>query len=1265
MRRNVIWTLILIYVLVSAFVVTYAQAFAGGVNACFAASGDTSADSNIILHQDFDKEATGAVPQSWDVLGPQLGNFTVDDEVYYGQSGKSAKLVGNSTEGAPSPCRNFTAQTGTIVAMFAIRLANDTGNNTGLEVYVDDGNFAGANIIFKQDGTIRYRGRDDQLILLRDSCVPDRWYRIKMIMNIPGGVYNIYVDDHIEAVNARLAGAADNISRIIIKETDTAIQRTGQLIGFVDDIEIRRCIEIPEDFPTIQEGIDAASPGDIVYVGKNRVYFENLVIKKTLWLIGEDMNTTVIDGRFVESEGRELNGISIVQSNNVTISGFTINCSAAGGARVYVDGSSNTVSNNIIMFSLGDGVRMVGADNTVANNIVESNLNWGIRVYGSNTTIQNNIVKSNDGGGIYVDGPNCNITDNVIDSNPECGIRLIAGTAYNVVRNNTLRNNAVGLRCDAYTRDNLIYQNRFVNNTIQAMDFGPNKWDDGYPYKPKEQKGGGNYWSDFISIDMYTGVSQDNPGSSYWPNPDGICDTPYNISSNIQDHYPLFLITSVTQNPVPEHVNYNDTVKVTVTPLKGVKIMKAKLYVSYDNGTPVSFAMDISENKVIGTVPSARYGTVVRYNVSILAGGADWLNSTNYPLPRAYNVTDELKPTIYKVWWLLPPPNENRTTTVVANVNDTDTNASGVAKVFLSYEVDGTIWTAEMQKAEDDNYTAIIPKQPGNKNLSFNVTAYDRAGNWADPKVNGTFVKLLAILSVGYGSSQPIDPCEVDLGVLDFSYTGPFVKRDSNLRIYNLGNETLLWNIAVIEDNLGNLTPSWLTIDGLTPITTLPGRSTPVNITIDTSGFKEAGNYVAFISVSANGTIRQWGIDVRVIVRHIIIDESWSSLDITQRADVNSIQTCSFHAEWAHNCSSATGGTIIVNGQNQTINATGWATFSFYYSDPIKKTFSVENVSFSYVYKGTVYAIKTFTQRAHSPIMTWDRVKIILHIVDGFGHLKSGDDAARIDIGSDANILWNASVYTIDNSPFEGYVAFNDTLHHDTVGYYCINTSGIVDTKYHLKAFTSNYVCCVWDRIKIIGKAFSTQETDTGKNEKVWAIAVYDYENQLLKGERGSAPAMGTLYLSVYEYDPWAREHWHLTVSFNPMIWSVENDRWEWNHTFSTTCTRVYKISKVDDYLYNLTKMQDSDDLTTTQDPQGQLDATSNSPFGTIWETPTENQTVNSQSLDSQPIRTQPLLELWPWAIIVIIIPVVIGSTATLALLMRSGKKHSSKSPRH
>lgn len=1281
MQKNVVRTLILIHILVLAFNVAHVTTFGVNSNTCFAAPDSPSTNPNIILSQDFNGETTGTVPQNWNLLAPWSGDFTVDDKVHYGQSGKSAKLIANSTEDFPSPFRDFIRQTGTIVVTFAIMLSNNTGNNTGLEVFVDDGYFAGSDILFKEDGTIRYRDREDNLLVLREYYVPNRWYRVKMIINVPDNVYNIYIDDHLEAVNVGFTSATNQINRIIIAETPASFVRLLQPIAHIDDVEIRKSIKIPDDFPTIQEGIDAANPGDTIYVGKNRVYFENLVINKTVSLVGEDRNTTVIDGRFIRVEGREINGISIIQSDRVTIDGFTINCSAGGGARVYVDGSSNTITNSIIKFGLSDGIRMIGDGNTVTSNIVESNLGSGILMYGSDATIQNNTVRSNDGQGIYVDGQNSIVTDNIVDSNLDCGIRIIGESARNSVANNTIRNNAIGIRCDTYTGNSTIYQNRFVNNTLQAVDFGSNKWDDGYPYRPDEKKGGGNYWSDFISSDLYSGVSQELPG------PDGVCDKPYNISSDRQDHYPLFLLANITQTPVSERINYNDTVKVNATALKGVQITRARLYVSYDNNI-LALNMSISGNRANGTIPSMRYGTIVYYNVSILADGSDWFNSTNYPLPRgSYNVTDEFKPIIYNATWLPPRPNENQTVTVVANVNDRDLNASGVAKVFLSYEVDGTVWTAEMRKADDDNYAATIPRQPGNTTLRFNVTAYDRAGNWADSKGNGTLIRLLAILSVRYGTNNVTDPCDVDFEVMSRNQK----KSNSSLRIYNLGNETLGWNINVIVGD------PWLKVDGLAPVTTPPGGSTPVNMTVDTSYLKDPCNYAAELSITANGTVRQWGVVIRVIVRHITIDESWSSLDITQRGNVNSIQNCSFRAMWAHNSSVATGGYITVGGQTQPVNDTGWATFSFNYSVPTSKTFSVEKVSFPFSYKDNVYNITSFTTAVLNRTLIWDRVNIILKITDDFGQLHSGDDAARIDVGTDAHVVWNSSVYEVDNSPFQGYPLFNETLYHDVVSYHCINAISIVDTKYNLKAFKTNYACCVWDRVKIIGKDVSIRQTNVGQYETVWAIGIYEFENQLIKGQRVNASAMGALYLSVYEYDPWAPKHWRLIISNDSMTWSTDKDQWEWKHLFSNPNTRAYRITKVDDYVYNLTKIDDSyyvanaqysydlasiqdpdglanvqdlDNMTGAQYPQGQWDATWTNPFQAVWKAPIDNQTVSNQSAGDQSVniesvQTQPMLEFGPLTIMILVVPVVVGSSVTLLILMKSGKKHMPKRVYH
>ena len=147
-------------------------------------------------------------------------------------------------------------------------VTNNTGSNSSIEVYVDDGNFTGSNIIFNGNGRIQLRTRKGYLIPLRRFYFQDRWYRIKFIINIPREVYNIHIDDHLESINVKFTREnCSQIKRLIIRTS-------GEPAGFIDDVEVRRCVKVPEDFPTIQQGIDAASPDDIVFVASGRTYFE-------------------------------------------------------------------------------------------------------------------------------------------------------------------------------------------------------------------------------------------------------------------------------------------------------------------------------------------------------------------------------------------------------------------------------------------------------------------------------------------------------------------------------------------------------------------------------------------------------------------------------------------------------------------------------------------------------------------------------------------------------------------------------------------------------------------------------------------------------------------------------------------------------------------------------------------------------------------------------------------------------------------------------
>jgi parallel beta-helix repeat protein len=93
---------------------------------------------------------------------------------------------------------------------------------------------------------------------------------------------------------------------------------------------------------------------------------------------------------------------------------------------------------------------------------------------------------------------------------------------------NMFKNNYYGL---AGTSGNFIYHNNFINNTHHfiPMDSDANVWDEGYP-------SGGNYWSDYIGVDEFSGLNQDQPGS------DGIGDQAYNITQNNTDRYPLMKI---------------------------------------------------------------------------------------------------------------------------------------------------------------------------------------------------------------------------------------------------------------------------------------------------------------------------------------------------------------------------------------------------------------------------------------------------------------------------------------------------------------------------------------------------------------------------------------------------------------------------------------------------------------------------------------------------------------------------------------------------
>jgi parallel beta-helix repeat protein len=120
------------------------------------------------------------------------------------------------------------------------------------------------------------------------------------------------------------------------------------------------------NYTSIQDAINDANPGDTVFVyDDSSPYYENINISKKLNLMGENRNTTVIDGNgsgnvvyinkpaelvtingFIIQSGR--NGISINHSKECTITNNIFENNINGGIRLRIHTKSKITGNTFI-----------------------------------------------------------------------------------------------------------------------------------------------------------------------------------------------------------------------------------------------------------------------------------------------------------------------------------------------------------------------------------------------------------------------------------------------------------------------------------------------------------------------------------------------------------------------------------------------------------------------------------------------------------------------------------------------------------------------------------------------------------------------------------------------------------------------------------------------------------------------------------------------------------------------------------------------------
>ena len=171
----------------------------------------------------------------------------------------------------------------------------------------------------------------------------------------------------------------------------------------------------PGNYTRIQDAIDNASDGDTVFV-YNGTYYERIVIKTSINLIGEDKYVTIIDGR----------GESIISvgAEMVNISGFSIRNSSQtleSDNGIYISyGSNHTTIYNNIFSENGFGVECLSKNNTFDKNYFISN-GFGLALGGENNSVINNIFIND---GVYLQ-PSSKIPNNFFNNNTVNGKPLI------------------------------------------------------------------------------------------------------------------------------------------------------------------------------------------------------------------------------------------------------------------------------------------------------------------------------------------------------------------------------------------------------------------------------------------------------------------------------------------------------------------------------------------------------------------------------------------------------------------------------------------------------------------------------------------------------------------------------------------------------------------------------------------------------------------------------------------------------------------------
>ncbi len=223
------------------------------------------------------------------------------------------------------------------------------------------------------------------------------------------------------------------------------------------------------NYTKIQDAIDNATEGDTIWVWEG-TYYENVVVNKTVSLVGNGSEVTTIDG------GGNGSVVKIMAAW-VNISGFQVTGSGDDpwNSGIYVESNHNQIFENNCS-NIHNGITLNYSNDCTLEKNTCSNNNHGISLRGSSNdcTITNNICSSNKYGGIglsdYSGLSEYNtLTNNSCSNNGHSGIYI--GGSRNTLQKNICDSNKRHGIFSSESNNNTIIHNICQNNSWNGIDF--------------------------------------------------------------------------------------------------------------------------------------------------------------------------------------------------------------------------------------------------------------------------------------------------------------------------------------------------------------------------------------------------------------------------------------------------------------------------------------------------------------------------------------------------------------------------------------------------------------------------------------------------------------------------------------------------------------------------------------------------------------------------------------------------------------------------